>query len=54
MVDGPDRTEPRDGALRELRAELASIDEMPLGDRVELFERANAVVAERLADLDEL
>ena len=49
-----DAGRPTDDALSELRAELDRIAEIPLADRVALFERANEVVAGHLADLDEV
>jgi hypothetical protein len=40
--------------LATLRDELDAIDEVPVVDRVALFERANAVIAAELARLDEV
>ena len=50
----PEDTEPEDAELAALRAELAEVDEHPLVERVRLFERANEVLAARLAELDEV
>jgi hypothetical protein len=40
--------------LDALRAELAMIDHQPVVDRVARFEHANVVLAEALAELDEV
>jgi hypothetical protein len=40
--------------LERLRHELAEVDQHPVADRVERFERANEVLAGELAALDEL
>ena len=52
--DDLNRAQVADRGLADLRAALAEIDEVPLVDRVALFERANDVVAEHLAELDEV
>jgi hypothetical protein len=41
-------------ALEQLRRELTAVDEVPVSERVEHFERANEVLASELAALDEL
>ena len=43
-----------DDALAALRAELESVDDVPIRDRVELFERTNETLAAELAALDEV
>ncbi len=43
-----------DDSLAALRAELEAVDELPVADRVELFERANETLAAELAALDEV
>jgi hypothetical protein len=40
--------------LEQLRRELSEIDELPVGERVARFEQANEVLAQQLAELDEL
>lgn len=40
--------------LQALREELAELEEVPVADRVERFERANELLAAELAALDEL
>jgi hypothetical protein len=40
--------------LDALRAELASLGERPVNERVSRFEHANVVLAEALAELDEV
>lgn len=42
------------GSLEALRARLESIDAVPMDERAELFEQANAVLASALASLDEV
>jgi hypothetical protein len=49
----PDRQEPND-PIEALRAELGSIQQRPVVDRVARFEQANAVLAAALAELDEV
>lgn len=44
---------PRD-PIETLRAELATIDQHPVADRVARFEHANSVLAAALAELDEV
>ncbi len=43
-----------DDALAALRTELEAVDDVPVGERVELFERANETLAAELAALDEV
>ncbi len=43
-----------DDALAALRAELEAVDDVPVGERVALFERANETLAAELAALDEV
>jgi hypothetical protein len=45
--------EPADG-LDELRAEVDSVDELPVADRVAVFERVNDGIAAELSRLDEV
>jgi hypothetical protein len=51
---------PDDGAgatvdgLDELRAEVDSVDELPVADRVAVFERVNDGIAAELSRLDEV
>jgi hypothetical protein len=40
--------------LEELRADLGGLDDLPSADRVEVFDRANRVLAAELAELDEV
>ena len=44
----------RPGALEGLRAELEAVDQVPITDRVAVFERANETLARELAELDEV
>lgn len=46
--------EPSDVELSGLRSELSEVHQTPLDERVRLFERANEVLAARLAALDEV
>ena len=39
--------------LDDLRAQLEQLDEVPVADRVEIFEEVNAALAAQLAELDE-
>jgi hypothetical protein len=48
--DAPDADDP----VVALRTELESIGQLPVADRLERFERANAVLADELASLDEV
>ena len=43
-----------DDSLAALRAELEAVDELPVAERVEVFERANETLAAELAALDEV
>jgi hypothetical protein len=43
-----------DDPLAPLRAQLATIDDLPLEERVARFEQINASIAAQLAELDEL
>ena len=54
--DATELTDPSDDPdpLDALRAELAMIDHQPVVDRVARFEHANVVLAEALAELDEV
>lgn len=47
-------TEASPDALAEVRAALESADEVEVGTRVAIFERANDVLAAELAALDEV
>ncbi|MFW5933135.1 MAG: hypothetical protein ACOCT8_00220 [Actinomycetota bacterium] len=49
-----ERSEVGDDALAALRTELEAVDELPLSQRVELFERANTTLAAEPAALDEV
>lgn len=40
--------------LVELRAQIEQVDDVPVPDRVALFDRVNATIAAELADLDEV
>ena len=40
--------------LSALRTELETIDELPVPERVAVFDRANASLARELAELDEV
>jgi hypothetical protein len=55
-ADAASSEDPGDGAdpLARVRAELASIDELPLEERVERFGQINAAIVAQLAELDEL
>jgi hypothetical protein len=63
-VTDPDVTAPTpssdDGAvetedgLDELRSQVASVDELPVADRVAVFERVNDGIAAELSRLDEV
>jgi len=47
-------TPPRDRSLDELREEVESAGRRPVVERLEAFGRVNAVLADELAQLDEL
>ena len=50
----PGEPDVADDSLAALRAELEAVDDLPVDDRVELFERANETLAAELAALDEV
>lgn len=45
---------PGDAPLEALRSELEAVDELPVEQRLEVFTRANQVIADELAQLDEV
>ena len=46
--------EPSDDLLAGLRAAIDDVDDLPIDERLALFERVNAALASQLAALDEL
>ncbi len=40
--------------IDDLHATVAGVDDLPLDDRVDAFERINATIVDLLADLDQL
>lgn len=50
----PDDTAPSPDDLADLRRQLQDIDEVPLDERPELFERLNRALADELSGLEEV